>query len=324
MKKCMCCMQDYSENQPTCPVCGYSEAQMKWDEEEFPEALAPETILGGRFILGRTLSVTDFSNIYISWDALLQKRVAIREYFPAGLGKREQGAADITFSSAREQQLFEMGRETFEGEAARLNRNQDIPGIVQVYRTIRENQTAYMVMEYLEGRTLQDKLEDEELTDRKDVDRIICCLAEILDAVHARGMVHYNLSPENVYLDSGGRIRLLDFGDAKRRVYGMMRRSTRILDLRYTAPEILQGEAGGAGSDLYSLGAIYYRMVTGKEPPQSRPRRKKKTGLKVVDARAEKAIQALTMPAMEKRPKDARTAMAWMEREKGNDQYGQK
>lgn len=309
MRKCMGCMRDYSESEQTCPFCGYSQARMRWDAEEFPEALAPETILGERFIIGRALSVNDFSNIYLSWDALLQRRVAVREYFPAGLGRREKGQAEIAFPSDKNQLLFEKGRDIFEREADLLNRNQDVEGIVKVYRIIRENGTSYAVMEYLEGKTLRDSLEDEELTDRKALDQIIRDMAKIIDAFHERGIVHYNLCPENIYLDENGGIRVLDFGSAKRAVCRIFKWDTDLLDLRYAAPEVLRGEEGGAGSDLYSLGAIYYRMVTGKEPPQSRPRRKKKGGLKAVDASAEGAIQSLTVPDIGKRPANARAVI---------------
>ena len=305
MKKCMCCMRDYSEGVLECPLCGYSEAQMRNDIEEFPEALHPETILAGRFILGRALSVSDFSVIYIAWDALLQGRVAIREYFPIGLGTRRDETGDIIFETEQEQMFFERGQEIFEKEAALLNRNQDIDGIVHVYRTVRENNTSYTVMEYLEGTTLQDEMDSGEPMTRQQMEDTVYQLAEIIDTFHSRGIGHYNLSPDNIYRDENGKIRVMDFGDAKREVYRILNRNANIMDLRYTAPEVLAGENAGYGSDLYSLGAIYYRMLTGKEPPQSKPRRKKKSGLRVNDLAAGEIIEALTSPVLEMRPTDA-------------------
>ena len=97
MKKCMGCMRDYDEKELSCPLCGYSEMQIKIDKENYPEALCAGSILDGRFILGRTLSVNNFSNVYISWDALLCKRVVVKEYFPFGLGIRENNIQEIIF-----------------------------------------------------------------------------------------------------------------------------------------------------------------------------------------------------------------------------------
>lgn len=305
MKKCMCCMRDYSEDERECPLCGYSEAQMKSDIEEFPEALHPETILAGRFILGRTLSVNDFSIIYISWDALLQRRVAIREYFPFGLGTRKEGRTEIGFETEQESMFFERGRDIFEREARLLNKNQDIEGIIHIYRIIRENNTSYIVMEYLEGNTLQDELDTEITISKEQVNAILHELAGVVDRFHSRGITHYNLNPENIFWDESGRIRVTDFGDAKREVYRILERNVNILDLRYTAPEVLSGENAGYKSDMYSLGAIYYRMLTGKEPPLSRTSKKKKGGFWSGDFETDKIIKALTDPVLAMRPAEA-------------------
>lgn len=295
MKKCMCCMCDYREEEQECPVCGYSEEQMRRTQEEFPEALKPETILGGRFILGRVLSATDFSVIYISWDALLQRRVAIREYFPAGLGIRKTGTTEICFRTAREQQSFERGRKIFEQEAQGLSENQDIEGIIHIYRILRENQTSYIVMQYLEGWTLRDELNEKGTLERHRAEDIVCGIAQILDLLHQRGIRHFNLAPENIYLDENENVRIIDFGKAKCEVYQILRKKADILNQRYTAWEVLHGESADDSADMYSLGAIYYRMLTGKEPPQKKTWRKKKAGLKVKDFHAGPVIQAMTV-----------------------------
>ncbi|MDO5346293.1 MAG: protein kinase [Lachnospiraceae bacterium] len=308
MKKCMCCMRDYGEDGQQCPLCGYSEVQMKNDIREFPEALYPETILAGRFILGRALSINDFSIIYISWDALLQRRVVVREYFPFGLGIRRAGEPEILFENEQESLLFERGREIFEREAKLLNENQDIEGIIHIYRVIRENNTSYAVMEYLEGNTLQDEMDGGETISKKQIDAVIYEIAGIIDCFHSRGISHYNLNPENIFRDDAGRIRITDFGDAKREVYRMLDRNANILDLRYTAPEVLSGETAGYKSDLYSLGAIYYRMLVGKEPPLSRTRRKKKRGFGAGSPES-RIIEALTNPVLAMRPAEAAKAL---------------
>ena len=190
-----------------------------------------------------------------------------------------------------------------------MNQNQDLEEIIKIYRIVQENDTSYIIMEYVEGITLQDYLDDGEGIGREMAEDFIRELAGIVDAIHSRGIIHYHLSPKNIYLDNLGRIRILDFGDAKKEIYRILGPDINILDLRYTAPEVLQREKAGAGADLYSLGAIGYRLLTGKEPPLSRPRRKKKTGLKADTSEVGQAIEKLTTPIIQKRPESAVQAL---------------
>ena len=136
-------------------------------------------------------------------------------------------------------------------------------------------------------------------------------LGKIVDAFHERGIVHYNLAPDNVYIDAAGRIIVIDFGNAKREVSRMMQMKTNILDLRYSAPEVITAGASGPSADLYSLGAIMYRMTEGKEPPQSRTRVRKHDGLLVRSGTPYRSlIEALTVPAPERRPGCAMDVLA--------------
>lgn len=213
MKKCMGCMRDYEENNNCCPVCGYSDAQTEADRKKMPEALRPATILDGRYILGRCLSCSDYSIVYIAWDALLLKRAAIKEYFPFGLAERgEEGALECT--SERNRKAFERGMKYFEEEARTLGENQDIPEIVNVYRCVRENNTAYTVMEYIEGCTLQDRLDAGE----ENPDEIWQKTDAAVAAIREREIEHYGLTPDNIYIEDDGTVRLLDFGEAKRKL----------------------------------------------------------------------------------------------------------
>lgn len=302
MKICMACMREYSESEAQCPFCGYSKSQMQQDIEDYPEALPPETILGGRFILGRILSLSDFSVIYYSWDALLCRRVAIREFFPYGLGERDPETGDICFETDQEKMLFEKGADVFEEEAVKLHENQDIDGIVHIYRIIRDHGTVYTVMEYLDGITLQDVLDEQGIESGSQGRNLVEGIARVIDTFHDRGICHYNLCPENIFIDHAGQIKITDFSGAKREIYRVLKRNVNLMDVRYAAPEVLSEADAGQKADLYSLGAIWYRIDKGKEPPQSRFLRREKRGLRVESSPSAERIEKLTMPNPNLRP----------------------
>ena len=309
MKKCLGCMRDYAEESIACPVCGYSDVQMRADIEEYTEALKPETILAGRFIIGRVLDLSDFSIIYLSWDALLKRRVVIREYFPYGIVQRED---TIRALKPREQLMFEKGKEVFEDENRILSRNQDIPELVNVYRCFRENGTSYSVSEYLVGYTLQDYLDINERFSEKDAENLFFAIMESVDKLHKRGIVHLNLAPENIYLRDDKSFKLIDFGRAKEAVHRVCNGDLSIFDDRYTAPEVLDGGAISGAADMYSLGMIYYQMLTGKFPPK-RGKKDALSVLKVKNQSQSMMIEMLTELDVNARPGSAdqlRRAMA--------------
>ncbi len=302
MKKCMSCMQEYDESYASCPVCGYSDEQMRKDIAMMPDALHPETILATRFIVGRVLSLTDFSAVYTCWDALLERRVAIREYFPLGLAERGGDGLSVVSGGESEHDNFEQGLVAFEEEARTLSSCQDLPGIVHIYRSFRENGTAYQVMEYLQGETLQDRINEKKALDKPEADDLLIQLLNVLSGLHERGVVHGNLAPENIYLDAKGQIRLLDFGKTKALINVIMKGRTAILDDVYTAPEVLGGKRAVPASDMYSVGALYYHMLTGQDPRYSGKKQKKKmTG----DPQVDRLLQILMNPDLSERPQNA-------------------
>ena len=147
MKKCLVCMHDYSEEQERCPACGYSERQLRLDSEKFTEALEPGSgLMGGRFIIGRILSYSNFSILYLSWDTLMSRRVVIREYFPCGICKREGKSPSIVSAKGKERIAFMNGRKMFETENSCLNQNQDLPEIVNIYFP-GSNKTSVVIMD---------------------------------------------------------------------------------------------------------------------------------------------------------------------------------
>ena len=302
MKKCLVCMHDDSEEQERCPACGYSERQLRLDSEKFTEALEPGSgLMGGRFIIGRILSYSNFSILYLSWDTLMSRRVVIREYFPCGICKREGKSPSIVSAKGKERIAFMNGRKMFETENSCLNQNQDLPEIVNIYRCFRENETTYSVSEYLEGNTLQEKMDTKAAFGREQADAMFKRICDAVERIHERGILHLNLSPESIYIMDDKQIKLIDFGEAKEEAERQQDGCLELFDARYAAPEILKGEPYSTAADLYSLGAIYYQMITGKYPPRFNMKKKGKKKIKVQGEKATLIIDTLMEEDVRKR-----------------------
>ena len=297
MKKCMGCMRDYRDDISACPVCGYSAKQMEEDRQRMPDAIPPETILYGRFIIGRVLSMTNYSIIYLSWDALMQRRLVIREFFPYGFARRGEDGLNLTFPYEAARTSFLKGKDVFIQEGLALSKNQDLQDIVHIYRVFEENGTAYQVMQYLEGCTLQDYFEEcGAPPGQKKAYEILEKLAAMLEHIHSRGLIHYNLSPENVYIDEEFNLTAIDFSLGKWEWMKLAKGKEHELDLRYCAPEVLEGQHCGAGADMYSLGAIFYRMLKGNDPPQTRAVKQRKRKWEPDDPLSARILRRLMEP----------------------------
>ncbi len=315
-------MRDYEEYNGVCPVCGYPQNPGKKERKRFPQSLPPETILGGRYILGRVLSASNFSFVYIAWDALLEKRVAVKEYFPSGLSVERKGK-ELSFPLEAKQEVFEKGRDCFAKEGMLLGENQDIPQIVEIYRIIEENQTAYQVMEYLEGCTLRDCLDERSPYVTLSFPEIARGLSAALEALQRRSLCHYGLSPDHIYLQEDGHIRLLSFSGAKREFVRLQPGCAgQLFDECYTAPEVLLGRNLCEKADFYSLGTILFSVLTGKAPKASLKRRKRPGRLKVSGPFGE-ALNSLAQAMPGKRLDDLRKFRETLAEEDEDSHSGQ-
>lgn len=305
MKKCMGCMRDYSDNYDSCPVCGYSAWNIEEDIRQKEDSLKAETILNARYIIGRVLSYTEYGITYLAWDALLQKRVVVKEYLPVNSARRRPGEEDVRILKAQDNN-FDSGRAAFEKEFCQLNQNQDIPSLVNVFRCIRENGTSYMVMEYLEGCTLQDYIEEQGRMSGEQALTFLSMLLSAVQQLHERGIHHWNINPDNIYLNEQGEIHLIDPGYAKKRYFYLVKGNIDIYRRGYAAPELLLGKHVEANADLYSLGAVYYFMLTGKDPKDSTVKRKKKD-LKTGSGSQDMILTLLMRQNPERRPVDVQS-----------------
>lgn len=263
---CMGCMLEKGIEK-TCPYCGWQEGT----EPESPLYLAPGTLLGERYILGRVLGHGGFAVTYLAWDKLLSNRVAIKEYMPYNIATRVPGKSTVSSVKTGEiRGYYEYGLEKFLDEARALARFEDHPGIVSVRDIFKDNGTAYLVMQYLEGVTLKEYLQQQ--GGRIPYGSTLEIMIPVLDAlreVHAVGLLHRDVSPDNIFISKNGQIKLIDFG-AARYALGEHTRSVAVYKAGY-APEEQYRSKGKQGeyTDVYGVAATIYRAVTGEVPTEA-------------------------------------------------------
>jgi len=265
-----CYKEEVSTGGKPCPVCGWSDGQ-----DRPPLALPVQTELKGRYQAGRVLGEPGgFGVTYLGYDRLEGQKVAIKEYFPREVAGRDTDGRSVVPHSGEGSEEFRYGKEQFLGEAQTLARF-DHAYIVSVQDFFEANGTAYLVMEYYEGKTLEAYLE-EQPDGRMGPEAATEVMLRVLDglkAVHEEGYLHRDVKPENVYLTKEGRPILIDFGAARQAV-GERSRSLSVVMTPGYAPYEQYSRKGNQGphTDVYGAGATLYRMVTGEKPPAATDR----------------------------------------------------
>ena len=250
-----------------CPVCGCNV-----NMENAPHQLPVNTILYGRYIVGRVLGAGGFGITYIGYDLKLDGRVAIKEYYPSGAANR---SVSLTVDPTAEGNgnPFETGKERFLKEARVLSGFIEDSSIVTLRDYFEENGTAYIVMEYLDGEDLSHyAVRHGKFTFDEALDLLEPAMLA-LDKVHKKGLIHRDISPSNLMVLSDGRIKVLDFGAARlQSVNGELSLSV-MLKPGYAPIEqySTHGEQG-PWTDVYAMSATFYRLITGKAPTSATDR----------------------------------------------------
>ena len=266
---CMGCMQDKGIADP-CPHCG----RLEHAPAESPLQLAPRTVLDKRYLLGRVLGQGGFGITYLAWDLDQSRKLAIKEYFPLAISTRAEDRSTVSPVSAKSRSEMEYGLKKFEEEGLALERLRDRPGIVSMVDFVYANNTAYIVMLYVEGLTFKQYLEERGGTISFEIAlRILGLVMNALEEVHAAGMLHRDVSPDNIYVENDGQTKILDFG-ATRYAMGEQSRSLSVILKPGYAPEEQYRSKGHQGpwTDVYALGATFYRAITGNPPPDAMDR----------------------------------------------------
>lgn len=233
--------------------------------------LKPGVILKERYKIEEVIGAGGFGITYRAWDPLLQSYVAIKEYYPSGIATRSADSSKVCVPVGQEQREYHRGRIRFLKEAQDVARFQSEPNIVSIYDYLEENDTAYMVMEYLHGCTLKQYIREH--GGRLDTDHILHICLSVLDAlavVHKAGMIHRDISPENIFICEDLTVKLIDFGAAKQVYLDGEQTMSVVLKPVYAPPEqYAKKDKQGPWTDIYALGATLYFAATGEKPEES-------------------------------------------------------
>ena len=261
---CVYCSSPLTDVAVPCPACGMVARAPG-------QSLPPGTSLyNGKFAVGRVLGAGGFGITYKGAHRELRRPVAIKELFPAAMNAIRVGAR--VFVPAAHRDDFRRVQNSVLQEA-RVIAGFRSPHIVDVYDMFRANDTAYIVMEYLEGPTLETRLQETGPLSAREVRQLALNLCEALEEMHGRNLLHRDVKPAHIVWLPDGRTVLLDFGSARTFHAGRTLRPTRILTEAYAAPEQYSPRARcGPYTDLFGLGATLYHALTGAPPPSAKER----------------------------------------------------
>lgn len=261
---CPVCGSQVSPSAVTCPVCG---AQLIAPTSHLLPA--GSRLQNGRYSIGKMLGQGGFGITYQGADVSLMRPVAIKEFFPAGSTRHHTRLIPPT---QLQQDGFLLARQRFIDEA-RLLSQFDHPGIVQVLDIFEENQTAYLVMELLQGQTLAARIAQPDPMDATEVLEVARKVLVALQLVHQAGLLHRDLKPDNILLAPEGRVVLIDFGSARQFASQHTVSHTRLVTPGYAPLEQYASMARfGPYTDLYALGATLLHALTGQIPPSANDR----------------------------------------------------
>ncbi|HEY7609550.1 MAG TPA: protein kinase [Alphaproteobacteria bacterium] len=223
------------------------------------------TIDGYRIL--RLLGAGGFGITYLAEETTIGRKVAIKEYLPQGFAARAADSVTVRPVSASSQEQFAWGLDRFRKEAATLVAFEH-PNIVSVYRYFEANGTAYLVMQYVEGKPLDALLAGGKTLAESEIEEVILPILDGLEQVHAAHFLHRDIKPANIYIRIDGRPVLLDFG-AARQAFGSETKSiTAIVSEGYAPFEQYEAKGDqGPWTDIYAIGAVLYRCIAGQRPP---------------------------------------------------------
>lgn len=272
MKKCYGCFENINDDLEICPFCGY----VKGSPPEEAIHMDPGTVLAGRYIIGKVIGYGGFGVTYIGWDAKLEQKVAIKEYLPSEFSTRIPGQTKISTFNGTKNEQFSSGLAKFLDEAKRLAKFQSEDGIVKIFDSLAENDTAYIIMEYLEGETLSERLKRDKIIPEKEAIELMIPVMKSLEVVHKEGIIHRDIAPDNVFITKDGRVKLIDFGAARFATTSHSRSLTVVIKPGFSAEEQYRSRSDqGPHTDVYAIAATLYKMITGTTPPDALERRAK-------------------------------------------------
>ena len=266
--RCLGCMEEKQQH-PICEHCGFDE-RTRNNIHQLPLG----SILRCQYLIGRVLGQGGFGITYLAWDVDLDMPVAIKEYFPTGLVTRDISANTSVSSCQGEDSLsYEETKKRFLREGKALAKFSHLSHVVRILSLFRENNTAYLVMEYLQGQTLQQYLEEHGTLSYSQVLGLLEPLMEDLQTIHQSGIIHRDISPDNIMLTRQGQVKLLDFGTVRQvedSGVGLSRSTEAILKHGFAPLEQYNTKGSlGPWTDVYALCATICYCLSKTLPPDA-------------------------------------------------------
>ena len=270
---CLNCMNTFDEKYGVCPHCGFIPGTPPKEAYH----LYPGTVLKNRYVIGTTVGFGGFGITYRAWDQVLEKKVAIKEFYPNGIVNRVPGEKSVIIYSGNRANEFQNGKVRFLAEARNMARFNTHPNIVNVYEFFEENNTAYIAMEFLDGLSYKQYLAA--AGGKVPAQAAVAVVVSVLDAlkeIHKVGIIHRDVSPDNIFMvpvepgSNNFKVKLIDFGAARFSTGEEEKTLSIILKPGYAPPEQYRSKSKqGPWTDIYAVGAVLYRSVTGKMPDES-------------------------------------------------------
>lgn len=272
--RCLGCMMEVAdESVRHCPFCN-SPIPLPRDDIQH---LTPGTGLQqGRYIIGRCLGRGGFGITYLAWDSVMRGPRAVKEYFPAKFASRIPPSPEVHLNSAKATDAYRRGLRSFHNEAIHLEELRDVPGIVRIYSYFEENNTGYLVMEFLTGMTLSKFIQlNRSRLSLEEANQMILKILYVVKGLHDKKIVidgksstllHRDISTDNIFISQSGQVTLLDFGSAREEMQQEHSELTNSTKAGYSAPEQINNWRQGTYTDVYAVGVCYFKLLTGHLP----------------------------------------------------------
>ena len=272
--RCYGCMRELNAPDGVCPHCGYDNIKDPLDPQKQPVHLLPcGTVLDGKYVLGRSLGQGGFGITYIGYNLKLKIPVCIKEYYPQGYATRSSTQSRMVYwLNSEDARNMRERRESFVKEAQMAVSLRNLSHVVTVWDVFYENETAYIVMDYIEGETLKNRLvRTQRPLSEKDCIALLAPVMEDLEKAHKRGIIHRDIKPDNIMLDADGEPILLDMGAAKdlgKGVQNATQSSALVVSYGFSPKEQYRTHGNiGPWTDVYAMCATIVYCVSGKLPP---------------------------------------------------------